>query len=363
MSDSLWIATRKGLMRHARTAAGWAQRDVHFLGDPVSQVLVDARDGAVYAALNLGHFGCKLHRSDDDGASWQEVAAPAYPAKPEGSDDTAPWDLKLIWSLAAGGADEPGVLWAGTLPGGLFRSADRGASWQLNEALWHRPERRAWMGGGYDWPGIHSVLVDPRDSRRLLAAVSCGGVWRSDDGGASWALSAKGMRAAFMPPDQAFEQNVQDPHCMVRCAAAPDTLWTQHHNGIFVSRDDARLWEEIDHAGPSTFGFAVAAHPREPGTAWFAPAVKDECRVPVDGRLVVTRTRDFGASFETLSRGLPPAPGYDLVYRHALVVDASGERLAMASTSGNAWISENAGDDWRALSTHLPPVAALAFGR
>jgi hypothetical protein len=362
MSDTLWIGTRKGLMRYARSATGWAQRDVHFLGDPVSQLLVDARDGAVYAALNLGHFGCKLRRSDDGGATWQELAAPAYPAKPEGSDDTVPWDLKLIWSLAAGGADEPGVIWAGTLPGGLFRSADRGASWQLNESLWHRPERRGWFGGGYDWPGIHSVMIDPRDSRKLLLGISCGGVWRSEDGGASWALSAKGMRASFMPPEQAFDENIQDPHRVVQCAAAPETLWSQHHCGIFLSRDGARTWQEIEHAGPSTFGFAVAVHPREPGTAWFAPALKDECRVPVEGRLVVTRTRDFGSSFETLHRGLPPAPGYDLVYRHALAVDGSGERLAMASTSGNAWLSENAGDDWQTLSTHLPPVAALAFG-
>lgn len=110
------------------------------------------------------------------------------------------------------------------------------------------------------------------------------------------------------------------------------------------------------------FGFAVAAHPREPGTAWFAPAVKDECRVPVDGQLVVTRTRDGGTSFESFSEGLPAAPGYDLVYRHALVVDGSGQRLAMASTSGNLWLSEDGGERWQGLSYHLPPVSALAFG-
>lgn len=362
-SNRLWVATRKGLLGwHRDDAGGWRPNAAPaFLGDPVSQVLHDARDGALYAALNLGHFGCKLHRSDDGGSHWQELAAPAYPAKPDGDDDPVPWDLKLIWSLAAGGPEQPGVLWAGTIPGGLFRSEDRGASWRLVESLWQRPERRGWFGGGYDHPGIHSVLVDPRDSRRLLLGISCGGVWRSDDEGANWALSAQGMRAAFMPPDQAHEQNIQDPHRVVQCRAAPDTLWAQHHNGIFVSRDGARSWQEIPEAGPSVFGFAVAVHPQQPATAWFVPAVKDECRVPVDGRLVVTRTRDGGASFETLTRGLPPPPAYDLVYRHALGVDASGKRLAMASTSGNLWLSENGGDDWQCLSTHLPPVSALAF--
>jgi hypothetical protein len=362
MSDRLWVATRKGLIPFHRAAHGWVPQPASFLGDPVSQVLADPRDGTVYAALNLGHFGCKLRRSDDGGARWQELAAPAYRPKPEDCDDPTPWDLKLIWSLAAGGADEPGVLWAGTLPGGLFRSGDRGASWALVESLWQRPERRAWAGGGFDHAGIHSVRVDPRDSRRLVVGVSCGGVWRSEDGGAGWALSARGMRAAYMPPELAHEENVQDPHLVVQCGGQPDVLWAQHHNGIFVSRDGARSWQEIEHAGPSTFGFAVAVHPHDGATAWFVPAVKDECRVPADGRLVVTRTRDGGASFEVLSRGLPAAPAYDLVHRHALVVDGSGERLAMASTTGNLWLSENGGDDWHVLSQHLPPVSALAFG-
>ena len=362
MSHPLWIATRKGLLGWRRHGGGWRQTSAHFVGDAVSQVLVDTRDGALYAALNLGHFGCKLRRSDDGGAHWEELAAPAYPPKPEGSDDPTPWTLQLLWSLAAGGPGEPGVLWAGTIPGGLFRSADRGASWTLVESLWQRPERRGWTGGGYDHPGIHSVLVDPRDSRRLVLAVSCGGIWRSDDAGASWTLGGHGLRAAYMPPEQAHDPVAQDPHRVVQCHSAPDTLWCQHHNGIFLSRDRGLHWQEIERAEPSAFGFAVAVHPHDPLTAWFVPAVKDECRVPVDAALVVSRTRDGGARFEPLARGLPAAPAYDLVYRHALVVDASGERLAMASTSGNAWVSENGGEDWQALSHHLPPVSALAFG-
>ena len=112
---------------------------------------------------------------------------------------------------------------------------------------------------------------------------------------------------------------------------------------------------------PSVFGFAVAPHPSDPATAWFAPAVKDECRVPVDGRMVVTRTRDGGASFEVLGRGLPERGSYDLVYRHALVVDASGERLAMGSTTGNLWVSESGGEEWQQIDAHLPPIAQVAF--
>ena len=112
---------------------------------------------------------------------------------------------------------------------------------------------------------------------------------------------------------------------------------------------------------PSTFGFAVAAHPSDPDTAWFVPAQKDEKRIPVDGRVVVNRTCDAGRTFETLTAGLPQEHAYDLVFRHALDVDETGERLAFGSTTGSLWLSENAGDAWQALSSNLPPIHAVRF--
>jgi hypothetical protein len=149
---------------------------------------------------------------------------------------------------------------------------------------------------------------------------------------------------------------------IVRCPGAPAAFWAQHHNGIFRSTDDSGTWQEIPSAGPSTFGFAVAVHPRQPDTAWFVPAIKDEKRIPVDGRLVVTRTRDGGQSFEVLNQGLPRRQAWDLVYRHGLAVDESGNRLAMGSTTGGLWVSENGGDNWQGIAVRLPPVYAVRWG-
>jgi hypothetical protein len=84
-------------------------------------------------------------------------------------------------------------------------------------------------------------------------------------------------------------------------------------------------------------------------------------RLPVDERFVVSRTRDGGESFEVLTRGLPQEPAFDIVFRHALDVDRSGEVLATGSTTGGLWISENAGDDWTCLSHTLPPVYCVRF--
>ena len=361
MSTRFYVATRKGLFRFDRQGVGsWSQSCVGFLGDPVSMVLPTAH-GTLYAALDLGHFGAKLQRSGDDGATWEECSMPSFPPKPEGEDPNTPWSVQLIWSLETGGADQPGRLWAGTIPGALFRSDDGGDSWELVRSLWDQPQRSEWTGGGYDQPGIHSILVDPRDSTRVAAGVSIGGFWMSEDDGATWELRAKGMRADYLPPDLAYDPNQQDPHRVVRCTAEPDVFWAQHHNGVFRSTDGAATWQDITSVSPSTFGFGVAVHPQDANTAWFVPAVKDECRVPVDGKLVVARTRDGGRSFDVLDSGLPQEPAYDLVYRHALEVDASGERLVMGSTSGGLWISETGGDDWTHHPVRLPPVLAIRF--
>jgi hypothetical protein len=169
------------------------------------------------------------------------------------------------------------------------------------------------------------------------------------------------MFATYMPPEQRELPEIQDPHRLVQCPAAPDSLWVQHHNGVFRSTDRALSWSSVGAMRPSSFGFAVAVHPRDPATAWFVPAVKDECRVPVDGRLVVARTTDGGASVEVLSSGLPEEQAYDLVYRHALDVDASGRRLALGSTTGGLWISEDGGDRFAAISTRLPPIYQVRF--
>ena len=360
MSDTLYVGTRKGLFTVEKRAGRWTHGEPAFLGDPVSAVLRDRRDGTLHVALNLGHFGVKMRRSEDGGKTWGEQATPAYPAQPENAPGPA-WKLQQVWTLEAGGADQPGVLWAGTIPGGLFRSPDRGHTWSLVKSLWEHPTRTEWMGGGYDAPGIHSIAIDPRDSRRMTIAISTGGVWQTRDGGETWDLRAKGMRAAYMPPDRQHDELVQDVHRLVQCRANPDLMWVQHHNGIFRSTDGARSWQEVTNAALSAFGFAVAVDPNDGNTAWFVPAIKDEQRVPVRGELAVTRTRDGARTFEALREGLPPAPAYDLIYRHALDIDEAGQRLAIGSTTGGLWISENRGDSWQCVSAHLPPIAAVRF--
>lgn len=365
MSDRILVSTRKGLFTVERTLGHWRIAKADFLGDNVTLAIGDPRSGAVFAALDHGHFGVKMHRCDS--GVWSEIAAPAYPKKPEGLEEKDPWGREIpwntvrIWALAAGGADRPGVVWCGTLPGALFKSMDNGDTWSICDSLWRDPMRVKWSGGGADWPGIHSICVHPQDSDTVSVGVSTGGIWTTQDGGATWAMRGEGMRAEYFPPELTHHPVSQDVHCLAQCAARPERMWVQHHNGIFVSSDEDRTFTEITDVQPSVFGFPVVVHPREPDTAWFVPEIKDERRIPVGGRLVVNRTRDGGRSFETLSRGLPQDHAYDVVYRHALDIDSSGDRLVMGSTTGGLWVSENQGEDWTMVSHTLPPVYATRF--
>ena len=360
----LLLATRKGLFE-VHTQASRSKIVRHdFPGDALSQVLVDRRHGIWYAAQNLGHFGVKMKRSQDQGKSWDDLAAPAFPVKPtEGpwANDPTPWNVEQVWELVAGGHDVPGELWAGCLPAGLFRSTDHGQSWQLVDSLWLNEQRRDWMGGGYDHPGIHSILVDPPDPKHLTLGISSGGVWESRDRGHNWQIIGAGQEADYLPPEQLANMNQQDPHRLVSCSASPDVMWIQHHSGQYRSSDSGKTFKRINRGSGKDFGFAVAVDPKNSMRAWFVPAVADGKRFAVDGALCVLRTDDGGDTFTEFRKGLPQHSCFDLIYRHNLIVDASGKKLAMASSTGHLWFSHDAGETWRVAEMLLPPVYALSF--
>jgi hypothetical protein len=185
-------------------------------------------------------------------------------------------------------------------------------------------------------------------------------VWVTEDHGGTWTCRADGMRAEYMPPERQFDPFIQDPHRVVQCPGDPKSFWAAHHNGVFRSVDGAGSWQEVT-AQPSSFGFAVAVHPKKADTAWLVPAESDQRRIPFEGRVVVSRTRDGGKSFTVLSRGLPQQHAYDITYRHALDIDSTGDHLALGSTTGNLWVTVDQGDTWQTVADHLPPVYAVRW--
>ena len=358
MQPTILLGTRKGLIAYHQSKSRWEVENVSFEGQPVSIAYADPRNGTWWACLDHGHWGVKLHRSKDRGANWEEVPAPAYPEGEEVKDGV-PATTRYIWAMMHGGRNNGSKLWLGTDPGGLFRSDDGGDSFQLVESLWNHPTRKTgWFGGGRDLPGIHSIVLDPRNEDHIHIGISCAGVFETTDGGRNWEIRNKGLRADFLPDPETSVGH--DPHILVAAPSDPDTLWQQNHCGIFRSSDGAASWQEVSQKeGPARFGFAIAVAGDDPGQAWVAPADSDGNRTAIKGALCICRTDDGGKTWKECRKGLPQQNCFDIVYRHALV--SSGDSLAFGTTTGNLFFSPDRGDTWETLNNYLPMVYSVQF--
>jgi photosystem II stability/assembly factor-like uncharacterized protein len=388
MSERILVGTRKGSFIIEETRGQWRPSLSGHAGVGVNFLIRDPHTDTLWALLGHGHWGAKLSRSRDGGATWEDAPQIAYPegarylagfvpGDPDedgGSSKTPKFKdatLLKLWCMAFG----PGRIYVGTIPGGLFVSDDGGESFELNRPLWNHPSRGGdlfagegtgithWFGtpaseGGEFAPGIHSIVVDPRDPERVLVGVSTAGILETTDGGKSWRGRNVGMTNDYLP-DPAAEWG-HDAHHVELCPGQPDHVWQQNHCGVFYSSDGAATWSDVSAPQSGVrFGFPVAVDPMDGRTAWLVPAIADDRRMAIDGGLFVARTRDGGKSWEQLRDGLPQEHAYDVVYRHAL--GNRGDLLAFGSTTGNLYVSETRGERWRVVATNLPPIYSVRF--
>jgi photosystem II stability/assembly factor-like uncharacterized protein len=354
----LAVGTRKGLFLAHRPVSRRAEPDwefdgPHFPDQAVYSVAVDTRPAAgprLLVGADSAHWGPSVFSSTDLGASWEEPAQPAvrFP------EDTGA-SLERVWQLQPAGADEPEVVYAGTEPAALFRSEDGGRSFALLRGLWDHPTRPSWEPGGGGL-GLHTVLSRP--GGELAVAVSTGGVYRSLDGGGSWAPSNRGVQAVFLPDPH--PEHGQCVHKVARDAERPDRLYLQNHWGVYRSDDAGVSWTDIGAGLPSDFGFPVATHPRRGGVAYLFPLNADSDRVPAGRRCRVYRTEDAGQSWQELTDGLPAGPHFGTVLRDALCTDdADPAGVYFGNRNGEVYGSADEGDSWQQVARHLPDVLCV----
>jgi hypothetical protein len=259
------------------------------------------------------------------------------------------------------GHDQPECLWLGTEPGGLFFSSDNGKSFQLVESLWNHPSRlddSQWFGAGKDYPFIHSIVVDPRDSRHVYVGVSCAGIFETRDNGKSWHSKNNGLIAAYLPnpkPDVGH-----DPHRILICPSNPDVLWQQNHCGIFRTLNGGETWHEVSgQKGFPKYGFALAIDEVNSESAWVIPAQSDEKRIPIDLKLAVCQTIDGGKNWNSITMGLPASFSFEIALRHGFV--KKGDLMAFGTNNGNLYISFDNGQLWKGVTTSLANVNYLVW--
>ena len=352
----LLVGTMKGafLLRGRGRSPSWEMGGPYFAGAPVYAMAYDdrGRRPCLWAAAESMHWGSVLHSSGDFGKTW---------TKPDAANVRFPEDtglaLKQIWQICPGRASEPEVLYCGVAPAALFESRDSGRTWQLVRGLFDHPHRPKWSPGGGGLT-LHTILPHPTDRQRLLVAISTGGVYRTEDGGRSFQVSNRGIRAEFLPDKHPeFGQCV---HKVVRHPSRPERFFLQNHWGLYRSDDGGGSWKDVANGVPSDFGFAMAAHPHDPDTVYIVPLESDGFRCVPEGKLRVYRTRDAGKSWRPLSKGLPQRQAYETVLRDGLATDTRDPAgVYFGTRSGKVFGSRDEGASWRQIVEGLPPVVCV----
>lgn len=351
----LLVGTTKGafLLRSNLQRARWEVGGPYFHGHAVYAIAYDSRGNQhrIWASTQ-SYWGTMLRSSDDFGKSWTnpKEAPIRFPS------DTGV-SLKNIWQISLGPPTEPDILYCGVEPAALFESRDAGETWSLVRGLFDHPHRPRWMPGNGGL-ALHTILLDPGNQQRMYVAISSGGVYRTEDAGRTWSPQNRGIRATFMP--RKYPEFGQCVHKIALHPARPERLFLQNHWGVYRSDDCAENWIDIANGLPSDFGFPVVMHPNDPNCVYIVPVESDQFRCACDGRLRVYRTRNAGASWEPLTRGLPQKRAYETVLRDAMTADSCEPiGIYFGTRSGQLFASRDEGKTWQKILEGLPPVACI----
>ncbi len=352
----LLVGTKKGAFVFTSNDGRrtWKSSGPHFKGNQVFHMAFDGRNGSILASVNSDHWGPTVAKSDDMGEKWDVCKTP--PKFPKGSG----LSVERVWQIKPGLDDEQGTIYAGVAPACLFKSEDRGKTWEANGALLNHRTRKKWQPGAGGLC-MHTIILNSRRPKRMHVAISAVGTLRSDDGGTSWKFQNKNVLADFLP--NKYPEYGQCVHKLASNPSTPDVIFHQNHCGVYRSDDAGDSWVDIRNNLPSRFGFPVAVDANEPRRAYVAPLEGDFSRIPPEGHFSVWGTDNAGKEWFKLDSGLPSL-SYYTVLREGMVADGEDPcGLYFGTTTGHLYASRNQGSSWTSLSDSLPPILSVSVSR
>ena len=359
----VFVGTRKGgyALTSDRARRKWTVAGPFFEGKDAYHLRADPRnEGTVYAAVNSVWWGPMIFRSSDWGKKWTEVAPPMMEPsskrpQPATFENASKRAIVNVWHLEPGPSNEPKSMYLGVDPASLYRSDDRGASWEGIAGINEHETRPKWNPGAGGMC-LHTILFDPERPSRHYVGISAAGTFRSDDGGAHYRPVNKGVRVSFQP-----EKNPPFGQCVHKVAFDPadsSTIYRQDHDGIYVSHDAMESWKRIGKPLGSDFGFVVAAPASMPGHAFFVP-LQGEGRL-ARGQLQVYEWNDAKRSWRPTVKG-KPWPGELGTHREGFAADALDPAgLYLGTTTGELFFTHDGAQTWGPIPYHFPSIHSVS---
>ena len=358
------VGTRKGafILTSDGKRENWDIAGPFFAGFEMYHLKGSPTDpNRIYASQCSGWFGQLIQRSSDGGKTWEPVgnkfAYDGVPGTHQWYDGTPhPWEFKRVWHLEPSLTD-PDSVYAGIEDAALFHSGDGGQNWTELSGLRGHGSGSSWTPGAGGM-GLHTIILDPSNLKRIYIAISAAGAFRTDDGGVTWKPTNKGLRSEYIP-DPAAEVG----HCVHHMAMhkdRPGVLFMQKHWDVLRTDDAGENWREVSGNLPTDFGFVIDVHAHEPETIYVVPIKSDSEHFPIDGKLQVYRSRSGGNEWEALTKGLPQKNCYVNVLREAMAIDSLDQcGIYFGTTGGQVYASSDAGDSWNPIVRDLPGVLSV----
>jgi molybdopterin converting factor small subunit len=358
----LLVATRKGawLFHGDARRKSWRVDGPHFLGHTVSHLRLDPRDGrTLLAAVKTGHLGPTIFRSTDLGRSWKEAAQPPAFAKAAPGETGRAVD-HTFW-LDPRPRQRGGSWYAGTSPQGLFRSEDGGVTWAPLPSVNDDPAARV------DGHACRTARPTGRNCTRSSSTRATLRIWSSACRAAACTSPPTAAQLVDADPGaggggglrRRHHLTFHDPHCVRVCPSNPDRLYQQNHCGIYRLDRPGDQWLRIGRKMPrrvGDIGFPMVVHPRDADTAWVFPMDGTDVwpRTSPQGKPAAYVTRNGGRSWQRLDGGLPESQAWWTVKRQAMTGDARSAGPVPGHHQRRTVVQPRRG---RALELHRPAPA------